>query len=249
MKFSCGQRPAGRAARLVPLARSSEGHRRAPRTVRSATRRAGQQALLTGARRQLGLDAAIWKRVVVVCRKPLFEQRCDGRRVVVRWTRGLSACAWCGVCGSARTQCVQRRRGARGTVARGPAVSGAATARGAPRAEGRGPRVETPKGFPDRERAHRGASGGTSSEASHAPCRPAGTGAPAMGGQAAHLGWSCDAGASLLSRCGAGVVQWVVGTGAKARLILLRTMQPGDSEMFQGRCLLLQVSVGDNRSR
>ena len=52
--------------------------------------------VLTCARSQLGFDAAIRIRVVVVCRNPRLEQHRGGRRVVVRWTRGLAVCAWLG---------------------------------------------------------------------------------------------------------------------------------------------------------
>ena len=34
--------------------------------------------------------------MVVVCRNPRLEQHRGGRRVVVRWTRGLAVCAWLG---------------------------------------------------------------------------------------------------------------------------------------------------------
>ena len=82
---SCRQRPTGRVARLVPHA--------AHRTRGCHT--AGWQ-VLTCARSQLGFDAAIRIRVVVVCRNPRLEQHRGGRRVVVWWTRGLAVCAWLG---------------------------------------------------------------------------------------------------------------------------------------------------------
>ena len=140
--------------------------------------------VLTCARSQLGFDAAIRIRVVVVCRNPRLEQHRGGRRVVVRWTRGLAVCAWLGSLFSVE-----------GAVQKAAVVDTVVSQRGglsAPNARGVPcPGAELlpwirPMSF---------------SDGSHAPCRGCCILAwPDWGSEGAHLWSSCDARTWLLRR-------------------------------------------------
>jgi hypothetical protein len=139
--------------------------------------------VLTCARSQLGFDAAIRIRVVVVCRNPRLEQHRGGRRVVVWWTRGLAVCAWLGSLFSVE-----------GAVQKEAVVDTVMSQRGGLRCAQRSWRAQVPELLPWIRPM-------SFSDGSHAPCRGCCILAwPDWGSEGAHLWSSCDARTWLLCR-------------------------------------------------